>query len=48
MFGRGLAVAVQVSVRLAGKVTFGGTKPCVKVGATAETDGGKDGEVYSN
>ncbi len=36
MFGRGLAVAVQVSVRPAGKVTLVGTKSCVKVGATAE------------
>ena len=45
MFGRGLAVAVQVSVRSSGKVTFVGTTSCVKVGATAETKGGKNGEV---
>ena len=38
-------MAVQDSVRLAGKVTFVGTTSCVKVGATAETEGGKDGEV---
>ena len=38
-------MAVQVSVRSAGKVTFVGTTSCVKVGATAETEGGKDGEV---
>ena len=38
-------MAVQVSVRLAGKVTFVGTTPCVNVEATAETEGGKDGEV---
>ena len=36
-------MAVQVSVRLAGKVTFVGTTSCVKVGATAETEGGKEG-----
>ena len=38
-------MAVQVSVRSAGKVTFVGTTSCVKVGATAETKGGKNGEV---
>ena len=38
-------MAVQVSVRSAGKVMFFGTTFCVKVGATAETEGGKDGEV---
>ena len=38
-------MAVQVSMRLSGKVTFVGTTSCVKVGATAETEGGKDGEV---
>ena len=41
-------MAVQVSVRSAGKVIFVGTTFCVKVGATAETEGGKDGEVRSN
>ena len=38
-------MAVQVSVRSAGKVTFVGTTSCVKVGATVEMKGGKDGEV---
>ena len=38
-------MAVQVSVRSSGKVTFVGTTSCVKVGATAEMEGGKDGEV---
>ena len=38
-------MAMQVSVRSAGKVTFVGTTSCVKVGATAETEGGKNGEV---
>ena len=41
-------MAAQVSVRSARKVTFVGTTFCVKVGATAETEGGKDGEVRSN
>ena len=38
-------MAVQVSVRSAGKVMFVGTMSCVKVGATAETDGRMNGEV---
>ena len=38
-------MAVQVSVRSAEKVTFVGTTSCVKVGATAEMEAGKDGEV---
>ena len=42
-------MAVQASVRLAGKVTFVGAKSCMKVGATAERgkegrrEGGKEG-----
>ena len=40
-------MAVQVSVRSTGKVTFVGTTSCVKVGATAEMEGRKDGEVES-
>ena len=38
-------MAVQVSVRSAGKVIFVGTTSCMKVGATAETEGEKNGEV---
>ena len=38
-------MAVQVSVRSVGKVMFVGTTSCVKGGATAKTEGGKDGEV---
>ena len=38
-------MAVQVSVRSAGKVTFVGTMSCVKEGATAEMEEGKNGEV---
>ena len=36
-------MAVQVSVRSVGKVTFVGTTSCVKVGATAETEGRREG-----
>ena len=35
-------MAVQVSVKSAGKVTFVGTTSCVKVGATAEPDGRRE------
>ena len=38
-------MAVQASVRSVGKVTFVGTTSCVKVGATAEMEGGKNDEV---
>ena len=38
-------MAVQVSAKLAGKVTFVGTTSCVKVGATAEMKGGKDCKI---
>ena len=38
-------MAVQDSMRSAGKVMLVGTTSCVKVGATAETERGKDGEV---
>ena len=36
-------MAVQASLRLAGKVTFVGAKSCMKVGAAAEIEGGKEG-----
>ena len=41
-------MAVQVSVRLAGKVTFVGTTSCLKVGATAEEKEGIMWHVRSN
>ena len=40
-------MAVQVSVRSAGEVTFVGTTSRVKVGATAEMEGGKNDEVQT-